>query len=185
VNRHARNPVFLDMRRFALVVIGVALALAGCGGSATPANSPQGEHNQADLFFAQRMILNEAQAVDAAKVVEGRTANSAVRALASEMATTTPQLADWVNKWGAIPGVGSASVPGAVDAEDLAQLLDLTSTRFDSRWLDLMIVHHRGVITVAETELNQGGSAEVRDFARKVAGTTQSRLDRMQGMTGG
>jgi uncharacterized protein (DUF305 family) len=183
-----REPSVLDARvldvqtgRIAALVAAVGLVLAGCG------DGDQGsDHNRIDLFFAQGMILHTAQAKQAAGLVSGRTTNSRVLDLAKQIqATDTAQFTVWVDKWGPIPNVTDASVTGVIGGSDLDRLRAGAGNVFDAAWLDTMIVHHRGAITMAETELNQGGNPEVRALARKVIDTQQPQLDQMQGMTGG
>lgn len=162
------------------------LLLAGC--SSEPA-ADRGDQANADVFFAQRMIEHGTQAVEATKLVQGRTTNKKVLDLARQIQDGTgaeiSKLTELAGRLGAKTGAASASIPGAIDAEDLAQLGDSTGNRFTTRWLDTMIVHHRGAITMAETELSQGGNAEVKTVAQQVLDSRQPRLDEMQGMTGG
>jgi uncharacterized protein (DUF305 family) len=161
------------------------LLLAGC--SSEPV-AEQGQAN-ADVFFAQRMIEHGTQAVAAAKLVQGRTANKKVLDLARQIQDGTgaeiSRLTELAGRLGAKAPAAPASIPGAIDAEDLAQLGGSTGDRFTSQWLDAMIVHHRGAITMAETELSQGGDVDVKTVAQQVVSSRQPQLDEMQGMTGG
>jgi uncharacterized protein (DUF305 family) len=169
--------------RLIIAVLVVAGMVAGCG------TAPAQVANQADSFFAQRMILHGKQAAEAAGLVAGRTTTPAVLDLARRFqdgpAAESGQLSAWVKAWGEVPHVSDASVAGAIRPADLARLRDTSDQRFDSAWLNVMIVHHRGAITMAETELRQGARPEARAFAQQVVDTRQAELDVMQGMSGG
>jgi uncharacterized protein (DUF305 family) len=159
------------------------MLVAGCRGDPpAPVGNPDG-------FFVQRMILHGEQAVEAAALVDGRTKSPAVLTLAKRIqvqpAAEVSQLTEWVSKWGEVPNVTIGSVPGAIKPADLVKLRASTERNFDSDWVDMMIVHHRGAITIAQTELQQGVRAEARALARKVIDTRQPELDLLQGMNGG
>lgn len=129
------------------------------------------------------MIAHNAQSVEAARLVQGRTVNARIIKLATqiEQSAFNPQLAEWARQWGAAPDLGS--VPGEIG--DLGELTGLSGHGFTSRWLDTMIVHHRGAITMAENELSHGMNPAARAYAQQVLDSRQPRLPEMQGMTGG
>jgi uncharacterized protein (DUF305 family) len=165
----------------------VCTVLAGCS---APADTQEEAHNRADVFFVHRMIEHGAQAAQAAKLVENRTTNATVSKLAKAIAEATdaesPQLTALTGPRDAAKPAGtSESIPGAIKPGKLAELTGLTGNQFTSAWLDTMIVHHRGAITIAETELAQGKFAEAKALARRIIDTRQPQLDIMQGMTGG
>jgi uncharacterized protein (DUF305 family) len=165
----------------------VCTALAGCG---APADTQEEVYNRADVFFVHRMIEHEAQAVEAAKLVEGRTDNATVvklaKAIQDTTAAETPRLTALQELWGAAKPAGtSESIPGAIKPDKLAQLTGATGSKFTNGWLDTMIVHHRGAITIAETELAQGKYADANALARKIIDAREPQLAQMQGMTGG
>ncbi|MBP2325130.1 uncharacterized protein (DUF305 family) [Kibdelosporangium banguiense] len=164
----------------------VCIVLAGC---TAPADGKQPDDTQPDVFFVHRMVEHGKQATEAAKLVQGRTTNATViklgKAIEEATAAETPQLTALAGKWGDKPAGSSESVPGAIKPDKIATLSGATGGEFTSGWLDTMIVHHRGAITIAETELAQGKDAEARALAQKVIDTRQPQLDQMQGMTGG
>jgi uncharacterized protein (DUF305 family) len=180
------------MGRLSAALLAIVCAvLAACTSPASqPASAGQEvPGNQADAFFVHRMIEHEAQAAEAAKLVEGRTDNATVVKLAKAVqeatAAETPQLSVWVGQWGDKPAGSSESIPGAIKPGKLAELAGTTGGKFTSGWLDMMIVHHRGAITIAETEVAQGKDAGAKALAQKIIDTRGAQLAEMQGMTGG
>ncbi|RSM86543.1 DUF305 domain-containing protein [Kibdelosporangium aridum] len=161
--------------RVLLVFLG--LVLTGC--AAEPV-----DHNSTDVLFTHRMIAHNAQSVQAARLVQGRTVNARVIKLATqiEQGALNPQLAEWASRWESSPD-DAGSVPGEI--KNLGELTGLSGYAFTSRWLDTMIVHHRGAITMAENELSHGKNAAAKAFAQQVLDSRQPRLAEMQGMTGG
>jgi uncharacterized protein (DUF305 family) len=161
--------------RLLLVLLG--LVLAGC--AAEPV-----DHNSSDVVFTQRMIAHNAQSVEAARLVQGRTVNAKVVKLATriELDALSPQLAEWARAWDGSPD-DAGSVPGEI--KDMGELTGLSGHVFTSRWLDMMIVHHRGAITMAENELSHGKNPAAKAYAQQVLDSRGPRLAEMQGMTGG
>ncbi len=65
---------------------------------------------------------------------------------------------------GAMAGMGSIStdttgaMPGVMTDTQMSQLTAATGTAFDKLFLQMMIVHHQGALTMAQTETAQGGN---------------------------
>jgi uncharacterized protein (DUF305 family) len=178
-------------RLSAAVLAIVCMALASCSAPASQEASAgqETDHNQADGFFVHRMIEHGTQAVAAAKLVEGRTDNATVLKLAKAIQDTTaaetPQLTALTGRWHEKPAGTSESIPGAIKPDKITELTGLTGTKFTNGWLDTMIVHHRGAVTIAETELAQGKYADAQALAQKIVQAREPQLAEMQGMTGG
>jgi uncharacterized protein (DUF305 family) len=171
-------------RLSAAVLAIVCTALTACS---APATGP--ETDQADGFFVHRMIEHGTQAVAAAKLAEGRTDNETIlqvaRAIQDTAAAETPQLTALAVRWHEKPAGTSESIPGAIKPDKIVELTGASGTKFYNGWLDTMIVHHRGAITIAETELAQGKDADAKALAQKIVEAREPRLGQLQGMTGG
>src|SRR3954462_15031585 len=91
-----------QMRHFAMTAatVAAALTLAGCGSSgSSPTTAPTtanpmpmmttapaaGNHNQADVMFAQMMIPHHEQAIEMAKLASTRANSADVKALAAQI----------------------------------------------------------------------------------------------------
>lgn len=202
----------------ALAVLTLGAVLAGCGsgtnaghdmsGMSNPATTAptagQGDHNQADIAFAQQMIPHHQQAVDMAKLVSGRTTNAKVIDLAGRIENAQDpeiqQMTGWLTTWGAattgmnmpgmtsghsMPGMSSGTpMPGMMSDADMTKLRAMNGAEFDRAWLQMMVQHHQGAIDMAKTELAQGGNAPAKALAQKIIDGQQAEITEMNGLLG-
>ena len=63
--------------------------------------------------------------------------------------------------------------------EDMDQLMQLSGAEFDRAWLQGMIEHHRGAITMAEQIKDEGDNPDVLALADQVITTQQAEVDEM------
>lgn len=194
-------------------------ALAGCSdstGSSAPntAGSPtsasrsqEGEHNQADVTFAQSMIPHHAQAVMMAEMVPSHTSNPKMIDLAKRIQSAQQpeidQMTGWLKAWGEPVAASSASntpgmdhnqpmggmnhgagMPGMMTQQDMASLQSGRGSGFDSMWLRMMVQHHEGAIEMARTELREGSNPEAKELAQKIIAAQQAEITEMKGMLG-
>ncbi len=167
------------MRRFIYLVAAVAsaVALAGCGSSSTSTAASGGDHNAADVMFAQQMIPHHAQAIAMAKLAANRAASSEVRALATQVqAAQNPEInrmRGWLTAWkepmsmemGSGMSDGSMSGSGMMSRSDTSRLRGLTGKAFDRQFLTMMVVHHQGAIEAARAERAQGSYPPAKALA--------------------
>ncbi|MFE9996579.1 DUF305 domain-containing protein [Streptomyces avermitilis] len=159
------------------------------GGSAASSSSPSsppsssGRFNGADVTFAQQMIPHHQQAVEMAELAEGRAFDPDVKDLAAAIEKAQdPEISTmrgWLKSWGK-PGSATASgkpgmqhgaggtdMAGMMSDEHMTALKAAQGTAFDKMFVQMMIDHHEGAITMAEDEQKSGRSAD----AKKLAGT--------------
>ena len=189
-------------------------ALAGCAsgteparaGSATPGSSTsataQGEFNDADVTFAQGMIVHHRQAVEMAELAAERTENPQVLDLAARIgAAQEPEIATltgWLQEWGAeVPaegGMGGMSgmdhsgtggmegMGGMMTPEQMTALDQASGPGFDRMFLDMMVEHHRGAVEMAQTELDEGAAPEALALAQQIIDTQQAEITEMESL---
>jgi uncharacterized protein (DUF305 family) len=179
-----------------LVLPVIAVVLVGCSGSQPDPASPS-THNAADIAFAQGMVPHHRQAVEMAVPVPQHTANPRLIGLAKQIQQAQQpeidQLTAWLKTWGAPPpsttgdmgGMSGmdhgTSMSGMVDTAGLDQLRDQA---YDRKWLELMIQHHEGAITMARTELAQGQDAGAKAMAQRITDTQQAEITTMKSLLG-
>ncbi|WP_181770958.1 DUF305 domain-containing protein [Amycolatopsis pittospori] len=186
----------------ALAALASVVVLAGCASSDKPSsghdmstmNVPapqQAGHNQADVTFAQGMIPHHEQALAMAKLVDGRTRNAKVVDLASRIQQAQgpeiQQLNGLLKAWGVAPSGEHSehgSMSGMASEDDLAKLGQAENAAFDRQWLEMMVKHHEGALTMAKTVLQQGSNAEVKAFAQKVIDGQQTEITEMRTLLG-
>ena len=149
-----------------LAIVGV-LALTGCSATAT---SDHGSHSSmmgadkedargtlsdADIMFLQMMIPHHQQAVDMGTLAETRASNPEVKALAAKIkAEQAPEIATmtgWLTDAG-LPikptmDMGH-SMGGVLSDAQMTALTNATGTAFDKLYLEGMIGHHEGAISM-------------------------------------
>ncbi|MEE4300607.1 MAG: DUF305 domain-containing protein [Pseudomonadales bacterium] len=132
-------------------------------------------YSQDDVRFMQDMIPHHAQAVEMARLVAQRTNNPDIIDIAGRInAAQADEIAfmqGWLRDRGErAPEPGgmaahaqhthmSHMMMGMATPEQMAQLAASESTDFDRLFLQLMIPHHEGAITMVEDLLDQPGAA--------------------------
>lgn len=170
------------------------LVLAGCSaGTSTPgpstptpsASATVGAANQADIQFAQMMIVHHQGALDMARLAADRAGAAEVRELAQRIENAQqPEIETmtaWLQAWGAepldtdgeMPGMEHGSMTdtgegGMASSSQMADLGDAQGAEFDTLFLELMIVHHEGAIAMAQTEVDNGRNADALALAHQV-----------------
>jgi uncharacterized protein (DUF305 family) len=187
----------------------VGVAVAGCGGgtdtastgapgSAAPtAGAAQNQQNEADVQFAQGMIVHHRQALQMAELATGRSQNPQVQDLAGRIsAAQGPEIetmSGWLEQWGedvpaegdmgGMPGMDHGAMPGmsgGMTPEQMQQLEQATGAEFDRMFLEMMIEHHRGAVEMAQTEVQSGAYPEAKQLAQNVITTQQGEITEME-----
>lgn len=185
----------MRIARVAALTAALITTLAACGSDDEKSSSslPDGVNN-ADISFVQMMIPHHEQATEMAELVEDRTDNPDVMRLADQIeAAQQPEIdlmSGWLAEWNIDAteghsmdhGEGKSSMDGMMSDEDMADLKASSDAAFDQMWLSMMIEHHEGAISMAETEIERGSDPEVLDLAEQVVDTQAAEIDEMNGL---
>jgi uncharacterized protein (DUF305 family) len=149
------------------------------------------------------MIGHHQQAVEMSALVAARTRRAQMRTLAERITVSQADEMAMMRQWlrahgasdtsvvshdvGAHAGhdMGStASMPGMLSAERMAALRAARGARFDRLFLDGMIRHHEGALTMVRQLLGQGGAQEssINRFVSDVDADQRAEIARMQRM---
>ncbi|QNE24089.1 DUF305 domain-containing protein [Streptomyces sp. INR7] len=201
-------------RRAALATAAAALAafaLTACGDdgnssatSAPPpatatapvtasATVPAGEHNQADVTFAQGMIPHHRQAILMSEMVQTHAASNEVKALAEKIKKAqAPEIATmtaWLKAWGEKVPTGmdgmdhdGSGMPGMMDNHQMDQLRGASGTAFDTMFLTRMIEHHEGAVEMAKTEKAEGVYGPAKALADDIITAQTAEIAQMKAM---
>ncbi len=157
-------------------------------------DSGDASFNDADVAFAQNMITHHQQAIEMASLALDPTsgASSEVTDLAQRIkAAQDPEvsmMSGWLEHWhqpmtmdnSVGHDMGSMhAAEGMMSSEDMDQLMQLSGAEFDRAWLQGMIEHHRGAITMAEQIKDEGDNPDVLALADQVITTQQAEVDEM------
>jgi uncharacterized protein (DUF305 family) len=144
------------------------------------------------------MIPHHAQAVLMAGWAPTHGASPAVRALCERIVVAQRDEIAFMQRWlrergETVPEAdaqhahGGMLMPGMLTAEQLAQLDRASGSEFDRRFLQFMIQHHQGAITMVEQLFSANGAAQDEDvfkFAADVNADQTTEIDRMGIMLG-
>ena len=174
-----------------LLVPVAALTLAACGGgdkgsghdmsghSMAASSAPAGDHNAQDVMFAQMMIPHHQQAITMAKQAATKASSPDVKQLAQQIEQAQgpeiQKMTGWLKTWGASTSSdgGMHMGDGMMSDQDMKKLDTLSGKAFDKAFLQMMIKHHQGAITMAKTEQAQGSFIDAKALANNIV-TSQS-----------
>ncbi len=159
------------------------------------------EHGAADTAFMQDMIVHHRQALAMAALVDDRTRRDDLPRLAERITVAQEAEIDLMEAWladrgeeapdeeaGTHEGDDAAdhqdhdAMPGMATAAQLDRLEAAEGTAFDRLFLDLMIAHHQGAVTMVEELYAAGGGIEpaADQVARDAEADQNIEIRRMQ-----
>ena len=147
-------------------------------------------------MFAQMMIVHHEGAIEMAQLAQEQAVTPEVQELAAQIeAAQGPEIElmqSWLQQWGepaaseddmAGMGHGDTSgmeMDGMTQEEAMAELEGLSGEAFDARFLELMIEHHRGAVTMAQTALDEGQHPDVQELAEQVVTDQEAEIEHME-----
>jgi uncharacterized protein (DUF305 family) len=159
------------------------------------------KHTQADVDFMRGMIHHHAQALVMTSLVRERSGGTDLPLLARRMEISQESEIEVMERWltdrGEKPpdaedhrhdhGAAGGLMPGMVSEDKLARLADADGRAFDRRFLEYMIRHHRGALTMVGRLYAADGGAEpeVDSFSRHVEADQEIEISRMQELLAG
>ena len=156
----------------------------------------QVQYTGADIKFMQGMIGHHAQAVEMVALVPSRTASDDVRKLAQRIDVSQKDEMNMMREWLQSRGqqipdprahhmMGGTLMPGMLTPEEMARLAAATGAAFDRLFLEGMIKHHGGALTMVRELLDTPGAAQASDvfgFVADVEADQKAEIDRMSAM---
>lgn len=162
----------------------------------------------ADVKFMQDMIHHHAQAVEMSDLIDARSNREEIETLGQRIAMSQDDEMEFMRDWlrernqpivesmadhtahGGAHGsqVAAELMPGMISAREMAALAAISGEEFDTMFLQLMIKHHQGAITMVDALLAQTGSAQdpvLFEFASEVKTEQNIEIERMTGMLAG
>ena len=154
------------------------------------------QYTGADIKFMQGMIGHHAQAVEMVALVPSRTASDDLRKLALRIDVSQQDEMKMMREWlrarsQQIPDprahhmMGATLMPGMLTPEEMVQLAAATGAAFDRLFLEGMIKHHSGAITMVQKLFATDGAGqtpEIFSYASDVDADQRMEIDRMGAM---
>ncbi|MDO3403253.1 DUF305 domain-containing protein [Mycolicibacterium neoaurum] len=160
------------------------------GSGANPGPGPgadAGTHNGDDVAFAQHMIPHHSQAVEMVDIllakpdVDPRVVTLAEQIRAAQ-APEIEQMQGWLDQWGnpPMPAMDHSSMDGMVAPADIEKLREAPGPEATKLFLEQMIGHHEGAVTMAQSEIDGGQYPQAVDLARAIIDSQQKEIDEMK-----
>lgn len=199
----------MNTRHFAVAASSALVVLvAACGAphasdpsgaAATSLSSPSvgtvANVSDSDISFAQLMIPHHQQAVEMADLALSRTTSPEVQQLAEQIkAAQGPEIemmSMWLQGWGAPMemgedhsghDMGDMEMSGMMSTDDMQSLADAQGADFDRMWLEMMIAHHQGAMSMAEQVKGASSNPDVTKLASAVMTEQQAEIDTMENL---
>ena len=157
------------------------------------------EFDNADVTFVQGMIPHHRGALAMAQMADGRAEDPRVTELANRIeAAQEPEIetmTGWLEEWGEPLPEETDDSTGSMDhgsmdmggtgmegmsTEDMAALEAASGPEFDRMWLEMMVIHHRGAVEMAQTEIAEGSNAEAVALAEEIADSQAAEIEEME-----
>jgi len=174
-----------------------------------PSPSTAAAHNSADVDFASQMIPHHQQALRMVEITRGRTLSPEMKKLTEDIeAAQGPEIRlmqGWLKAWDEpapestdgggmggmqgpdgdssdMPGMNgdSSDMPGMMTDQQLGDLKGTQGSGFETMWLQMMIRHHEGAITMAKDEQRQGSYGPALKLAKSIETSQQAEIDHMR-----
>lgn len=150
----------------------------------------------ADVKFMQGMISHHAQALEMTALLPRRSEQEVMNQLSQRIEISQADEIVMMQEWlrsheQAVTTVEAhhapawEPMPGMVTRDDMARLEQAQSVEFDRLFLELMIRHHQGALTMVETLLDQPGAAQESQlyaFTSDITSDQSMEIDRMNAM---
>ena len=179
--------------------LATALILTGCSGTPTAGHSDMdmgmgssstsratSEHNDADVSFAQNMVMHHQQAIEMSDMVLNKSdVNPKVTELAQKIKDAQQPEIDtmngWLKTWNASTGM-SHDMGGMMSESDMSELKDASGAEAGKLFLTQMITHHPGAIEMANEEIKTGKNTDAVALAKKIATDQTAEIATMKSM---
>lgn len=154
-------------------------------------------YSPADVTFMQDMIPHHNQAVQMSALVADRTNRPELVDVAGRIDASQADEIEFMQQWletrgekvpdpSAHAGMHTShTMAGMASPEEMEQLAASTSTDFDRLFLQLMIAHHAGAVTMVEELLLQPGSAYdtvLFEFTNDITNDQTAEIERMNAL---
>ena len=158
--------------------------------------------SQADVEFMQGMIMHHAQAVEMVNLIPSHTENKGLQLLGAKINRSQSDEIKFMREWLTARGESTSMsmrgmpdmdmaghsmplMPGMLTAEQMDALRKARRAEFDRLFLEGMIQHHGGALTMVEDLFNTAGAGQtgdIFDFATDVDNGQRAEIRIMQSM---
>ncbi|NJP68436.1 DUF305 domain-containing protein [Streptomyces spiramenti] len=166
------------------------------------------EPNEADVDYIVMMIVHHEQALEMTDLAADHAHADPVDRLSTRIATAQAPEIEVMRAWleafeedsegagdhedgghgghgDAAPGgaEGHSDMPGMASPAEMAALAEARGEEFDQLFLELMIVHHEGAVTMSADVIAEGVDITVSELATEIAAQQAAEVGRMEQMS--
>ncbi len=134
------------------------------------------------------MIPHHEQAVEMAKLADGRASDSEIKDIASKIERAQDpeikMMKGWLQSWGKpeamgdMPGMDMGD--GMMSDKDMQELKPMKGSEFDKMFAQMMIEHHNGAISMAKAEQKNGKNADAKKMASDIVTGQSAEVTQLQ-----
>jgi len=153
----------------------------------------QVQYTGADIKFMQGMIGHHAQAIEMTSLIKSHTASEDMKKLGDRIQISQDDEINMMQTWLSVRGQqvparnamhmhGATLMPGMLTADEMKQLGDAKGSAFDKLFLEGMIKHHGGALTMVQELFatpGAGQDSEIFAFASDVDADQRMEIERM------
>jgi uncharacterized protein (DUF305 family) len=144
-----------------------------------------------DLQFLDSMIHHHNGAITMAKMVEGKTHRPELKAFAQKIIGDQTEEIDYMKKlrdqwYAGKPSAVNMEMAGMVggmkmmNSEHLKELDEMPPEHFDEHFLNMMIAHHEGAVTMSKEAEKKAQHPEIKQLAEKIIQSQAPEIERMK-----
>lgn len=153
------------------------------------------EYTEADSRFMHDMIIHHRQAVEMSVLAPDRSNSDVLREMAARIKASQEDEIAFMREWletrdEDLPPAGTHEamddgehmMEGMASPEEMERLAGAEGTEFDRLFLELMVTHHEGALTMVDALLREPGSARdpvLYEFVNDVRNDQESEIERM------
>ena len=149
-------------------------------------SSPNAATAPYDLQFIDTMTAHHQGAIEMAKMIDGKTTNADLKKFAAQIITDQEkeiaQMKEWREKWftGKPPAM-NMEMAGMADSMkmDMSKLSNAKDKECDLMFLEMMIPHHQGAITMSKEALQKSEKAELKTLANQIIKAQEAEIKMM------
>lgn len=132
-----------------------------------------------DALFLDRLLVHILSTLDATRQARDAATSPELQSIAAHINTTQQptiiQLQEWRSDW-----YGDVPVTVGPGMTMTSLVLDDAEDRFDQRFVELLIIHYDGLITLADDAAEQAERPELQQFASELSTTFQQQLAELE-----
>jgi uncharacterized protein (DUF305 family) len=177
----------------------LVVVAAGCHRAAAPASAPTPMATEADIEFMQGMIGHHTQAIAMVALLKTRTSSDEMKLLGQKIEVSQTDEIRMMRTWlrdrkqdvpdeadyRMMMSMPDMAMPGMLTQKEMDQLAAASGQECDRLFLEYMIKHHQGALTMVKTLMATPGAGQdssVFAFASDVQADQSAEITRMRGM---